>query len=302
MEDIKLWELDGTQAKPLATNSQLASERRLEDILVANPNLLIEGMTLVGRQTPTEGGPLDLLGVDPEDGKLVVFELKRGELLRDAVAQIIDYASDLDNMDIEDLAGLITKESGKRGIAKIEDFIGWYSESFDQLESLKPPRMFLVGLGADDRTERMVRFLAQNSGMDISLLTFHAFNYSGTTFLAKQVEGKVAEEQTSRSRGRRRTRTELEQAFDEKMTRYGTRDLVADIHAMFRENWPESRRRIEARGSGIRLRQANSFGGFARVDTFREQKISIAFFRHTRALCPDEFRRAFREDSICNRA
>ena len=52
----------------------------------------MEPLTLVGRQTPTEGGPLDLLGVDG-DGKLVVFELKRGTLLRDAVAQILDYAS-----------------------------------------------------------------------------------------------------------------------------------------------------------------------------------------------------------------
>ena len=33
----------------------------------------------------------------------------------------------------------------------------------------------------------MVRFLADNSGMDISLLTFHGFNYDGKTILAKQV-------------------------------------------------------------------------------------------------------------------
>ena len=76
MEDIKLWELDGSQATPLGSNNQLESEQGLEDTLVENPNLLIEGLTLVGRQTPTEGGPLDLLGVDG-DGKLVVFELKR---------------------------------------------------------------------------------------------------------------------------------------------------------------------------------------------------------------------------------
>ena len=65
------------------------------------------------------------------------------------------------------------------------------------LESLKPLRMFLVGLGADDRTERMVRFLAQNSGMDISLLTFHAFDYNGKTILAKQVEVEAAKEPCS---------------------------------------------------------------------------------------------------------
>ena len=91
MEDIKLWELDGSEAKPLDSNNQLESEALLENTLVQNTNLLMEDLRLVGRQTPTDGGPLDLLGVD-EDGRLVVFELKRGTLSRDAVAQIIDYA------------------------------------------------------------------------------------------------------------------------------------------------------------------------------------------------------------------
>ena len=103
MEDIKLWELNGTQTKLLGSNNRLESEQLLEDALVENPDLLIEDLTLIGRQTPTEGGPLDLLGVDG-DGKLVVFELKRGTLSRDAVAQIIDYASDLDSMDPAALA------------------------------------------------------------------------------------------------------------------------------------------------------------------------------------------------------
>ena len=42
----------------MGTNNQLESEELLEETLVANPKLLIEDLTLVGRQTPTEGGPL----------------------------------------------------------------------------------------------------------------------------------------------------------------------------------------------------------------------------------------------------
>ena len=125
MEDIKLWELDGTQATPLGSNNQLESEQGLEDTLVENPNLLMEGLTLVGRQTPTEGGPLDLLGVDG-DGRLVVFELKRGTLSRDAVAQIVDYASYLDDLDLDTLAAHISERSGMDGIDKIEDLREWY--------------------------------------------------------------------------------------------------------------------------------------------------------------------------------
>ncbi len=61
--------------------------------------------------------PLDLLGVD-EDGRLVVFELKRGTLSRDAVAQIIDYASDLDSKSDSTLAEHISDNSGVGGIER----------------------------------------------------------------------------------------------------------------------------------------------------------------------------------------
>ena len=158
MEEIEVWTVDGSQVSRLAKSNQMESELLLEDVLVENPGLLLEDLILVGRQTPTEGGPLDLLGVDG-DGRLVVFELKRGTLSREAVAQVIDYASYLDNMDLTDLAEHISENSGKHGIDKIDDFPAWYSqqefEGSESLESLKPLRMVLVGLGADDRTERM---------------------------------------------------------------------------------------------------------------------------------------------------
>ena len=186
MDEVKIWAVDdASTVVSLASKSQVDTEALLEETLVANPDLLIPGLRLVGRQTPTEGGPLDLLGVD-EDGRLVVFELKRGTLSRDAVAQVIDYASYLDAMELAELAEYISERSGEHGIEKIQDFQDWYnSRGFGEL---KPLRLFLVGLGADDRTERMVRFLAENSGMDISLLTFHGFAYDGRTLLARQVE------------------------------------------------------------------------------------------------------------------
>ena len=130
------------------------------------------GLKLVGRQTPTEGGPLDLLGVD-EDGNLIVFELKRGALSRDAVAQIIDYASFLNSLDVDTLLKHISDKSGHGGIEKI-DFESWYQEQFSgNLENLedKAPKMVLVGLGADERTRRMVNYLSK-VGV-ISLITFY---------------------------------------------------------------------------------------------------------------------------------
>ena len=69
---------------------------------MAHPELLEDGLTLVGRQAPTAGGWLDLLGVD-RDGRLVIFELKRGSLGRDAVTQVLDYASAISAKSVESL-------------------------------------------------------------------------------------------------------------------------------------------------------------------------------------------------------
>ena len=93
-EEIKLWAMDGSGgATPLPLAHQAESERLLEDTLVNNPDMLVPGLSLVSRQARTEDGWLDLLGVD-EDGRLVVFELKRGtpptgDMQRIAISRLV---------------------------------------------------------------------------------------------------------------------------------------------------------------------------------------------------------------------
>ena len=277
----------------MGTNNQLESEELLEETLVANPKLLIEDLTLVGRQTPTEGGPLDLLGIDG-DGKLVVFELKRGTLSRDAVAQIIDYASDLDSMDPATLATHISDSSGEHGIDEIEDFQEWYeSRGFGELESLKPLRMFLVGLGADDRSERMVRFLAQNSGMDISLLTFHGFDYDGKTILAKQVEVEGPAESDRRPTSGYVSTSQKRESLERHIEESGVSEQFAAVRNMFREHWPESSTSPQMYGLSIQLRREAGVGrraSYAYIEVWKGG-LGIVFHPKSKKLCLDEFKK-----------
>lgn len=201
MIKVKLWSLDKDEKNniiPISVEEidKTETENELETILVSNPELLMPGLKLIGRQTPTEGGPLDLLGVD-EDGNLIVFELKRGTLSRDAIAQVIDYASYLYDLDRSTRLKHISDRSGHSGIDKI-DFESWYQEQFSgNLEALdNPPKMVLVGLGADERTRRMVNFLSK-TGVDISLITFYAFRKGEQVFLAKQVEVELQENEVT---------------------------------------------------------------------------------------------------------
>lgn len=194
--EIQIWAMDdsSSEAVQLSPKNQAETEKLLEETLVKQPNMLMPGLTLVGRQTPVAGGYLDLLGVG-RDGRLIVFELKRGTLTRDAVTQVIDYASDLEARDFSDLSAHIAERSGKLGIDRIDNFEEWYSDRFEGQE-WKPVRMALVGLGVDDNATRILKYLAER-GVEIDLLTFHAYEHEAKTLLARQVElESVAGEQT----------------------------------------------------------------------------------------------------------
>ena len=311
--ELKIWAADGSGgAIPLETADQMATELQLEDTLVNYPDMLMPGLTLVGRQTRTEGGPLDLLGVD-RDGRLALFELKRGSLNRDAVAQIVDYGSSLESMDIPALAQHIANHSGSssRGIGKIDDFAEWYDQRWtgQELGELLPIRLFLVGLGVDDTTLRMVRFLAKR-GADISLLTFLGFTHADQTLLTKQVQVEAPEEPEEKSRstrgpGRARRREILEKLIDEQTAEQPeARTLWDAVLQMFQENFPGFTGVVGRAASDwskrrLRIRPPRRGGDIAAIqlgpDNAHPALVTAIFFSNVVALCLDEFTQLRRE-------
>lgn len=295
MDEIKLWALAGERASRVQPSSAMDSELRLEEILVKNPEMLIPDLTLVGRQTATDGGPLDLLGVD-SDGRLVLFELKRDRLSRDAVAQIIDYASDLASMGIDALAERIAEQSGTGGIEKIEDFADWHAENFDvnNLETLLPLRMFLIGLGVDDRTERMVNFLADN-GMDISLLTFQGFARGDELFLARHMRVEAEDEPVSRASKRRLSAAEKRERLLNYAKENGVSDLLESVQGILRENWTDLRETPMSMGFSISLPGRTLSGGstrhaYGRIDPRgNDGRVTIIFYGRSVELCREQF-------------
>ena len=238
MQTVRLWKLVDNECQDLAIQEikniqETNTEKQLEDLIVEAPNLLMEDLTLVGRQTDTPGGPLDLLGVN-EDGQLIIFELKRGTLTREAVSQIVDYSSYLASLDVERLSEHISHRSGMLGIDKIDDFATWYQENYGKtLSENKQPKMILVGLGADEKTKRMVEYLS-NSGVDISLITFYAFKDENQTFLAKQVEVESKSYELPLTATKKNNIAILKQ----KVNKFNVGGYYYDIAELIRKNLP----------------------------------------------------------------
>lgn len=240
MEEVRLWKMTQSEAglpgvTPVEGVNATATEQLLEDILAHSPDVLMNGLTLIGRQNSTAGGPLDLLGVD-EDGRLIVFELKRGTLTRDAVSQVVDYASYLFALEPDELNRQVTEVSGRGGTEKLEDFGAWYQENFQSsLAEIGRPRMVLVGLGVDERAKRMVEYLA-DANVDISLITFYGFQEHGETFLARQVEVEArGSEETTRS-----TKRNNQQQLDERLRKFGIESYFNNLVSILRHRMGES--------------------------------------------------------------
>ena len=190
-------------------------------------------------------------------------------------------------MGIDALAERIAEQSGTGGIEKIEDFADWHAENFDvdNLETLLPLRMFLVGLGVDDRTERMVNFLADN-GMDISLLTFQGFARGDELFLARHMRVEAEDAPVSRPSKRRLSAAENRERHIRIAEENGLRDIYTDACEMFRNAWSHYRELPSAvAGVSFRLPSLAASGrrtnlSYARVDTWNapiEGKIGITF-------------------------
>lgn len=262
MEEIRVWSLSTTAGQkptvaPIESIAETATEHLLEEALTGHPELLMPNLRLIGRQNETTGGPLDLLGMD-EDGRLVVFELKRGQLTRDAVAQAIDYASFLADLEADELCRHIEANAGKGGTEKIEDFSKWYQNQYQRpVADIGPPRVVLVGLGADERSKRMVAFLAK-SDLDVSLITFHGFRQGGQTLLARQVEVQARAGVASVKSTKQDNQAKLDSLLDTLGIRVGYESLAASLKSGLGPNayrWPN------ANGYSFYLQEVSASGG-----------------------------------------
>ena len=261
MERIRLWEVSedkgGPVARALPDVPRTDTERVFEDLVVRSPDLLMEKIRLVGRQLPTTGGILDLLGIDA-DGRVVVFELKRGMLTRDAVAQVVDYASHLSELDDRALAVMVEDNSGRDGIDEIEDFLDWYSQEHPDRDGLllERPKMVLVGLGVDERTRRMVAFLAR-AGVEIDLLTFQAFEAHGTVLFARQAESpRPPHRNVDRLTGKEKLRLLMESARELEVD-----TLLDEVVSWLRAQMPGCERKPGKTGYGFYLWEKTSVDG-----------------------------------------
>ena len=172
MAGIGLWRVGNAAPRRLQVADSVA-ERQLEDWIEGDPRLLEQGLEIVARQLRTDGGPLDLLGLDAQ-GRWVLIEIKRDRLRREVLSQAIDYASCLAAMVPQDLFAQCDAYLSSRSKPAVADLLRQRGVTASGEEGLEPV-IYLVGTGIDPGLTRMVDYLAGNTSMSIRLVTFSVF-------------------------------------------------------------------------------------------------------------------------------
>lgn len=210
--EVYIVERDNMKRVP---ESELDTEANLEERLVRTDGAQIGGVEVlyIGRQgSPGEGGIFDILGVD-ERGDTVIVELKRDRAPRDIVAQALEYAAEIRNVDYnylnEQYREFLREEQGYTDPNEIPPLREAHAEYFDRDDLLSErefnddQRLVVVGTDFRDVSLNMADFLREH-GVDVIAVEYSTYRdeEEGTELLTTDgIRRPLSKEPTTVSSG-----------------------------------------------------------------------------------------------------
>jgi len=178
--------------------TKLEAEQRLEDWLANNISLLGLELLVIGRQVSTiNRGRIDLLALD-RHGDLFIVELKRDRTPRDIIAQVLDYASWIKDLDYDTVNEIALEYLNKE---LSEAFREYFNELLPETIN-SSHSMVIVASEFDESSERIVQYLADEYKVNINVVFFSFFRQEGLEFVGRA--WLKDPEQVEESKGRKR--------------------------------------------------------------------------------------------------
>ena len=204
--EIKAWQIESGQLEPLETT--MVGERRkeaehLEQWIKSHPSILGQDLLIIGEQVRTKSGPLDFLGID-RSGNAVIIELKRERIPREALAQAIDYTSDVASWDFDKLSEECERYREQPLDTYMADSDVFEGVNLEDISVNQTQRILLVGTHVDESLERMIEWLSGNYGVAINALLFkYIKTKSGDELIARTM---IIPEEVEKERSRKQQR------------------------------------------------------------------------------------------------
>jgi len=253
---VRLWKIRQDTLFEI-DKSELDLEERLENWIASNVSIIDPNLLVIGRQVKTDfGGEIDLLCID-EKGDIVILELKRDKTPRECIAQVLDYASWIQNLSPERIQNIA------EDYLKNESFEEAYQNKFNEEfpESLNEEhRMLVVGSQIDSSSRRIISYLSETYGVAINAVTFNYFTEAENEYLAQTylIEKDKAQIPRSSKRRPRLTFSQLQEIADEKGVGEVYNFLFIELQKYF-DNVGRTRSSIAFRGEFRSKRRASIF-------------------------------------------
>lgn len=182
-DEVRVWEVGSSDELREVCRSKLDLEERIEkwisrDIAVLDPELLV-----IGEQVETAFGKvIDLLCMD-STGNLVIVELKRDRAPREVVAQALDYASWVKDLELDRIQEIAAKYFKGKDLKSA--FVAKFKTGFPDVIN-QDHAMRIVASEIDDDTERIIRYLSETHSVNINAVRFQFFQATdGRQMLAR---------------------------------------------------------------------------------------------------------------------
>lgn len=219
-QDIRIWQISQNQELVEIPKAKLDFENRLEDWLEQDITVISTDLLVIGRQVPTDfGGFVDLLCLD-RSGDVVIVELKRNQTPREVTAQVLDYASWVQDLSPDRLVEIADNYFRNKSAVNLEQaYINKFGSELPEENLNMNHQMLVVASQIDASSERIIQYLSNRYGVSLNAVTFQHFQTEDNELLARvfllqpsQVE-KNAQAQVS-SRKRRLSLEELQHIAD----------------------------------------------------------------------------------------
>ena len=174
-------------------------------------------------------GKIDLLAIN-RAGDLVILELKRDRTPREIVAQALDYASWVQGLGHEDVAGCASnffKKQLEKDETLDQAFRDKFGENLPEVIN-ESHRMYIVASSLDPATERIVEYLSETHGVDINVATFAYYKVGDNEWIGRSMlldDDVVQTRAESRSLYKRRRRNATEEELREVVRENGVEAL-----------------------------------------------------------------------------
>ncbi len=206
MQEIKLWNIENDSVIQVE-KARLDYENRLEKWMIDDISILSNDLAVVGSQVITSfGKKIDILAINSL-GELIIIELKRDKTYKEVIAQTLDYATWIKDLDYDDLNNILNKY-GKTDYKDIgEYFSSVFDKESEEIDFNSDHKMLIVGSEIDDSTVRIIDYLSSEPySVNINAVNFNYFkSKDGKEFLAQSFikpERNIIEESKSKKRKR----------------------------------------------------------------------------------------------------